>query len=87
MNTIGILSVTCLISALILSIIVATAAPTSSQKLIPDENSIDSNFKNIFRKHFFEKFGLIGFNKIGFQVILSLKVTYKRRKSIARSDE
>ena len=47
MNTIGILSVTCLISALILSIIVATAAPTSSQKLIPDENSIDSNLKHI----------------------------------------
>ena len=42
-NAMGILSVTCFISALIPSIIVTTVAPTSSQKLIPDENSIDSN--------------------------------------------
>ena len=42
-NIIGILLVTCLISALILSMIVTTAAPISSQKLTPDDNSIDSN--------------------------------------------
>ena len=72
----GILSVTCLMSALMSSIIVTTAAPTSSQKFIPYDNSIDSNYEIVWT----------GFN-LFWKTDCKRKKTHQRGKSIARPDK